>query len=96
MSHEITSQTVIVATKTLTLLLGGMITFLSLKAYRRTGSASLRALAVGFAIVAIGSLLGGSSWLIFDTDLLTSVAIESVVLTIGFGVVVYSLYVSED
>jgi hypothetical protein len=96
MNHETIIQTVIVATKTLTLLLGGTITFLSYKAYRRTGSPSLGALATGFGVIAIGSLLAGTAWLLFGSALLTSAAIESVLITIGFVVIVYSLYITKQ
>lgn len=82
----------VVAFKTLTLLLGGLITYFSYRAYRRTGSPALRALAIGFGLVTTGSLLAGITNLFVEVDLAVSLAIESGLTTFGFAVIVYSLY----
>ena len=86
-------DTAIVLLKTLTLVLGGLITYFALKAYRRVGSRPLRLLVIGFGFVTVGSLLAG----IADqfTALTTEVAIvtESSLTVIGFGVILYSLFV---
>ena len=87
------TETAIVVLKTLTLVLGGLITYLALKAYRRVGSRPLEMLAIGFGFVTIGSLLAG----VADqfTALSTDVAIvtESALTAAGFAVILYSLYV---
>jgi hypothetical protein len=57
--HQVTTPVAIIAMKTVTLILGGLITYLSYKAYRRTGAEPLRYLSVGFGIVTLGSLLAG-------------------------------------
>ncbi|MFB6141530.1 MAG: hypothetical protein ABEJ26_13975 [Halosimplex sp.] len=57
MSPHVT--TTLVALKTITLLLGGLITYFAYKAYRRSGAPALWYLAVGFAIVTAGTLLAG-------------------------------------
>ena len=49
------------ALKTITLLLGGLITYLAYKAHRRSGARPLWYLAVGFGIVTMGLLLAGVS-----------------------------------
>lgn len=83
---------IIVALKTLTLVLGGSITFFAYRAYRRTNSTPLGVLTIGFGLVTIGSLLAGL------IDQLTSLAAgyalmtESALTAIGFAVVLYSLY----
>lgn len=89
----------IAATKTLTFVFGALITYLSLTAYRRTHAAALRALAVGFAVVTVGSVLGGIVDLAGDVFTVTGpqatlygVLVQSVLTMIGFGIVVYSLY----
>lgn len=82
----------ITAAKTATLLLGGLITYLTAKAYRRTGAPSLRALAIGFGIVTLGGVIAGVGDLTGTLDLRTNVLIQSVVTAIGFGVITYSLY----
>jgi hypothetical protein len=83
----------VMAVKTGTLLLGGLITFLSLKAARRTESAALRYLGVGFGLVTLGALLAGVGHQFTSLSLAQSVIIESTLTLVGFGVIVYSLYV---
>ncbi|WP_435066603.1 DUF7521 family protein [Haloplanus sp. C73] len=83
----------LVAVKTGTLALGGLITYLSLKAHRRTGSPALRALAVGFGLVTVGALLAGVGHQFTSLELAHSVVIESALTFLGFAVIVYSLYV---
>ena len=82
----------ITAAKTATLLLGGLITYLTAKAYRRTGAPALRALAIGFGIVTLGGVIAGIGDFTGVADLRTSVLIQSTVTAIGFAVITYSLY----
>ncbi len=96
MTQHITIQTAIIALKTLTLILGGLITYLAYKAYRRTGAASLRVLTIGFGIVTIGSLLAGGLDQVVGSGFRIGLLVESTLVTIGFAVIVYSLYVSEE
>jgi xanthine/uracil permease len=88
----VTHPFAIVAAKTVTLLLGGLITYLSYRAYRRTGARPLRALAVGFAIITTGAALGGAIDLLTSADVLTGILVNSVLTMVGFGFIVYSLY----
>jgi len=90
MTAPVTS--VIAVTKTITLALGGLITFLAYRAYRRTGGAPLRALAAGFAVVTVGSIVGGVVDLFTAIDVVYGVVAQSVLTTIGFGIITYSLY----
>lgn len=96
--HVPSSQVGIVATKTLTLILGGLITYYSYRAYQRTSARELQALAWGFGIMTFGALLGGvidifvpqilgGDWLAF------SVFAQSLLTTVAFAVILYSLYV---
>jgi len=82
----------VVAVKTGTLLLGSLITFLSLKAYNRTGSPALRALGIGFGLITVGALLAGVGHQFTSLSLAQSVVIESTLTFLGFAVIVYSLY----
>lgn len=93
--HEITMQTAIVALKTITLLLGGLITYLAFKAYRRTDSRSLLALTVGFGVVTVGSFLAGVADQVSAAGFRLGLLIESALVAVGFAVIVYSLYVTE-
>ncbi|MFK5603100.1 MULTISPECIES: hypothetical protein [unclassified Haloferax] len=96
MGHLTTSPTIatmIIVVKTGILVLGGLITYFSYKAYRNTGAASLRALALGFGVVTLGAMLGGALDVILNVDLATGLLIDSVLTLIGFAVITYSLYV---
>lgn len=92
----------IVAGKTVTLLLGSLISYLSWKAYRRTGSQPLRSLAVGVGVVTAGAVLGGLVDLFVRTEelglgpsegsLLVGVLVNSLLTAVGFAIITYSLY----
>ncbi|WP_338728762.1 hypothetical protein [Haladaptatus sp. DJG-WS-42] len=85
--------TVVVALKTITLVLGGLITYFAYKAYRRTNAPALRALTIGFGIVTTGSLLAGIADQIMGVDASLVAVIESGLTAVGFAVLVYALYV---
>jgi hypothetical protein len=93
--HIPAPETLIVVTKTLTLLLGGLITYFAFKAYRRTGARSLRLLTVGFGVVTIGSLLAGVLDQIVEVGFQIGLFVESTLMALGFAVIVYSLYTTE-
>lgn len=83
---------VIVALKTATFILGGVITYFAFKAYRRTDSKALRFLAIGFGIITFGSMVAGlvDQVLMLSRDI--ALTIESSLTVVGFAVIVYSLY----
>jgi len=91
-SHAITVTSLVVALKTITLLLGGLITYLAFKAYRRTRARSLGALAVGFGTITLGALLAGAADQLLGVEFQLGLLIESALVTVGFSVIVYSLY----
>ena len=84
--------TVVVALKTVTLLLGGLVTYFASKAWRRTGSPALRSLAIGFGFVTLGSLLAGVADQVLAMDRTFATRTESLLTAVGFAVIVYSLY----
>lgn len=86
---------IIIAIKTIILLLGGLITYLSYTAYRRTGARSLRALAIGFGFITFGALLGGVADQLFGVSVLMGVLIDTILVGFGFTVITYSLYMKE-
>ena len=92
MSH-ITS--VIVVLKTITLVLGMVITYLAYKAYQRTDSAALRSLTVGFGLVTLGALLAGVADQVVGLQTDIALVVESTLTAVGFAVIVYSLYVDR-
>jgi divalent metal cation (Fe/Co/Zn/Cd) transporter len=92
MSHV---PTLIVGLKTVTLVLGGLVTFFSYKAYSRTGSPALRALALGFGAITLGALLAGITDQLLVGDRELALVVESLLTAVGFAIITYSLYVTE-
>lgn len=82
----------LVAAKTATLVFGGVVTVLAVRAWQRTGSRSLGAFAVGFGLLTAGAMLGGTVHLLLELRLATGVLVESWFAAAGFAVLTYSLY----
>ncbi|MBV0924513.1 hypothetical protein KTS45_09915 [Halomicroarcula limicola] len=98
MPHIPSSQIGVVVAQTLILVIGGLITYYSYKAYSRTGSPEHKWLTAGFGIVTLGAVLGGVLDLGVERytagDLIyTSVFVSSSLTAIGLGIILYSLYV---
>ena len=98
MVHIPSSQVGIVFSKTLILIIGGLITYYSYQAYQRTGTAQHRWLMYGFGTVTIGAIVGGALDIAVGTYLgenliYTSVLVSSSLTAIGLGIILYSLYV---
>ncbi|WP_302079995.1 DUF7521 family protein [Salinibaculum rarum] len=91
--HQVTTPIAIVALKTITLILGAIIAYLAYKAYRRTGAEPLRFLAYGFGFVTFGSLLAGVIDQVLNLSFRLGQLVETALVTVGFAVIVYSLYV---
>lgn len=89
---DVQITTLIIGLKTLTLVLGGLITYLSFKAYRRTKNNALGYLSVGFGIVTLGTLLAGVADQILQAGFEIGLLIESGLIAAGMLVIVYSLY----
>jgi hypothetical protein len=85
----------IVAVKTVILLLGAAITYIAYKAYRQTGSPSIRLLGIGFTIVTLGSLLAGIADQVLGVSLEVGVLLNSILVAVGFVTILYSLYLER-
>ncbi len=84
--------TIVVGLKTLTLVVGGLITYLAAKAARRTNVSGLGYLAGGFAIVTLGSLSAGVADQVFDIPAGDALILEAALTAVGFLVIAYSLW----
>ncbi|WP_265109591.1 DUF7521 family protein [Halosolutus halophilus] len=84
--------TAVVALKTITLALGGVITYFAYNAYRQTDARPIGALALGFGFVTLGALLAGLANQAYGIEGDLVVLIESSLTVVGFGIIVYSLY----
>jgi len=87
--------TAIVAVKTVILLLGGGITYIAYRAYRRTGTPSLRVLGIGFSVITFGTLLAGIAHQLLSVSLEMGILINSILVAIGLAIVLYSLYLER-
>jgi TRAP-type C4-dicarboxylate transport system permease small subunit len=85
--------TALIVVQTGILVIGGLITYFSFKAYRRTGESSLRALTLGFGIITFGATIAGALDVILELNLVVGVLVDSVLTLIGFAIIMYSLYV---
>jgi len=83
---------VVAVMNTITLVCGGLITFLSFRAYRRTNSPSLRALAIGIGFVTVGALVAGGVHLFFNVELAMGIVVQSSFNAFGFAILAYSLF----
>lgn len=72
------------------------ITYFGYRAYWRSGSTAIRSLMLGFAFLTFGLSLGVLSLLLDGVDLVVGVSLQSVFLTLGFGLLTYSLYVQDS
>ncbi|MFC7077635.1 MULTISPECIES: DUF7521 family protein [Haloarcula] len=86
---------VVLGFKTVTLLLGGFITYFAAKAARKTRSDALTYLALGFATVTFGSLLAGVADQLFGLETGAALIFENALTAIGFAVIAYSLYATS-
>lgn len=84
-------QIAIAIVKTLILVVGGVVTYFAFSAYRRTYDRALGFLAVGFAFVVLGVLLGGLTFELLGVSLGVGILIESLFVLIGLSVVALSL-----
>jgi hypothetical protein len=84
--------TAIAVIKSVILLLGGGITYIAFKAYRRTGASSLRILGIGFGIITLGAFFTGLANQFFSVSLEVGVLVNSIFVALGLAVIMYSLY----
>lgn len=89
-------ETAIVVVKTVILLLGSGITYIAFRAYRNTGTPSLRTLSIGFGIITLGVLFAGIAHQILSVSLEMGILINSILVAIGLAIVLYSLYLERS
>ena len=84
-------QFVFLVVKALMVIAGGTVVYYATKAYRRTREESLGYLAAGFAVLLLGSILGGFVYELLETPLVIGVIVESCFVLTGFVLIAYSL-----
>jgi hypothetical protein len=78
--------------KSLIGILGLLLAYLSLKAYRKSKSNNMLFLSIGFGIITVGSILAGLSFEFLGFSLLQVNIVESFIILIGFIMIMYSIY----
>lgn len=89
------SESLLAATKLATLALGSVIAVVAHRAYRRTGNRSLRALAIGFGLLAAGAVAAGLLHTVVGLSLAESQTVQSLFTAAGLAVIVHSLVVDD-
>ena len=80
------------ALKSLIGVLGLLLAYLSIKAYRKSKSKNMLFLSIGFGIITVGSILAGLSFEFLGFTLLQVNIVESLMILVGFIMVLYSVY----
>jgi len=80
------------ALKSLIGVLGLLLAYLSIKAYRKSKSKNMLFLSIGFGIITVGSILAGLSFEFLGFSLLQVNIVESLMILVGFIMVMYSIY----
>ena len=87
--------TAIVAVKAIILILGGGITYIAFKAYRRSRDSSIGVLGIGFGVITVGAFLTGVANQFFSVSLEIGVLVNSVFVAVGLAIIMYSLYIQR-
>jgi hypothetical protein len=83
-------------TKIVALVLGAFIVYLAYTGFRRNRSKPLFYVAVGFALITLGTLTEGLLYVIIQSELLTAIAVGTVITVLGFVSIIYSIYSVKD
>ena len=73
-------------------LLGAILVYLSVRGYRRSNSKGMVFLALGFALITIGSVAAGILFEFLGFQLVDVGIVESAMVVIGFVSLIYSIY----
>lgn len=87
--------TAIAIVKAVILLLGGGITYIAFKAYRRSSDPSIGVLGIGFAVITVGAFLTGVANQFFSVSLKVGVLVNSVFVATGLAIIMYSLHMQR-
>lgn len=82
-----------VGVKSINVVLGGLITYYAYRAYRRSRSTPIGAVAVGFALITVGGVIGGAIDLLSAMPTTDAIVAQDVFVAAGFLAILYSLFV---
>ena len=72
--------------------LGGLLVYVSARAYRRDRSASMLAMSIGFAVIVVGSVIEEIFLEVFHYQLVEAHTLENLAFAVGLLILVYSIY----
>ena len=87
MAHEL-----LVLTRIAVVVFGTVVAYLSLRAHKRTGSRAMFFLFLGFLFTILGALSAGILFEFFEYGLTDVYTFDSVMTTVGFLSIIYSIY----
>jgi hypothetical protein len=94
MTAEFALLVLTLAARTIALLLGATIVVVAYRTYRRTKARSMAPLAVGLALVTIGSFIESVLFGLTGLEVSFIHAIESVFVAAGFATIIYAMRAS--
>lgn len=78
--------------KLIIVLLGTVLVYLGIKGYRKTRSKAMIFLVLGFGLITAGSVAAGILFEFLGFQLIDVEIVESVMVIIGFGSLIYSIF----
>ncbi|MFD1514531.1 DUF7521 family protein [Halomarina rubra] len=81
----------LVVVKIAALVLGGIVSLMAYRSYKRTRIPGLQFFAVGLAVITLGTLLVGVFHHIGGASVTVGMLLESVIICLGFVVMIYGL-----
>ncbi|EFW91453.1 hypothetical protein ZOD2009_13836 [Haladaptatus paucihalophilus DX253] len=82
----------LIVAKIIVIILGVLIALQSYRAYRRYDNQPMLFLAIGFVMISIGAVIEGILFDIANVSIFYSGMIQSIIVIVGMGFVLYSLY----
>lgn len=82
----------LIVAKIIVILLGILIAAQSYRAYKRYDNQPMFFLAIGFVVISIGSVIEGILFDIANVSIFYSGMIQSIIVIVGMGFILYSLY----
>lgn len=82
----------LIAGKVVVMLLGFVVAYKAYGGYRRHGSTAMLYLAVGFALISVGTAIEGVLFEAFGVDIYLAGTVQTLVAAVGMLAVLYSLF----
>ncbi|MFH5802343.1 hypothetical protein [Haladaptatus sp. DYF46] len=82
----------LIIAKIIVIILGALIALQSYRAYKRYNNQPMLYLAIGFVTISIGAVIEGILFDLANVSIFYSGMIQSIIVIIGMGFVLYSLY----